>query len=146
MMCAVSLLLFFFRGETFRNILLRIGELRSLVPESANVMALTATATKSVLEDVIRILGLRNPVAIVISPSRANISYIVKSYDSITDSFLPPLEDLRKLRLEFPRTIIYCRRFVDCGNLYAYFRDGLGNDFTEPVDAPDLPQFRMIDM
>ena len=35
------------RGESFRKVLLRVGELRSLVASEVNVMALTATATKA---------------------------------------------------------------------------------------------------
>ena len=34
----------YFRGQTFRKVLQRIGEVRSLVPASGNMMALTATA------------------------------------------------------------------------------------------------------
>ena len=89
---------------------------------------------------------MRNPVNIIVSPSKSNITYIVRSFDSFTDAFCPLLEDLKRKRSLFPRTIVYCRRFIDCGNLYTFSRDSLGNSFTEPVDAPDLPQFRLVDM
>ena len=36
-----------YRGETFRSAHLRVGELRSMLPPTVNVMALTATATKT---------------------------------------------------------------------------------------------------
>ena len=32
---------------------------------------------------------------------------------------------------------------VDCVNLYLHFEDKLEKYFTEPVGAPDLPQFRV---
>ena len=35
------------RGDTFRSTLRRIGEVRSILPKGVNVMALTATATKT---------------------------------------------------------------------------------------------------
>lgn len=134
------------RGETFRKTLLRIGEVRSLVPESVCVMALTATATKSLKLDVIRILGMRNPAVISASPSRDNIKYAIVPSEGFHEAFKALLEGLRRLRTDFPRTIIYCRKFRDCGELYLFFRDNLGDSFTEPTDAPDLPQFRLVDM
>ena len=41
--------------------LLRIGEVCSLIGESVNVMALTATATKAVRVEVEQVLGMRAP-------------------------------------------------------------------------------------
>ena len=42
--------------------------------------------------------------------------------------------------------IIYCHRVKDCSKLYFNFRSGLGDGFTEPLDAPDLYRFRLVDM
>lgn len=42
--------------------------------------------------------------------------------------------------------IIYCRTYDSCSNLYLYFKQGLGNGFTEPIDAPDLSKFRLVEM
>lgn len=72
--------------------------------------------------------------------------YIVKAQESLNEAFLPMLEHLQNERITFPQTIIYCRKFSDYGNLYTMFRDFLGPTFTEPQDAPDLPQFRLVDM
>ena len=72
--------------------------------------------------------------------------YQVKSCDSLHSGFLPLVNGLKKHRTNFTRTIVYCRSFIDCGNLYLYFRDNLGMDFTEPRDAPCLPQYRIVDM
>jgi len=44
------------------------------------------------------------------------------------------------------RPIIYCQTLSDCGRLYLYFKNCLGKQFTEPKDAPDLPEFRLVDM
>ena len=125
---------------------MRIGEVRSLIAESVNVMALTATATKDVRVEVERVLGMRAPDVIAVSPSKGNISYAVRRCETLTDTFIPLLQRLQRERLIFPRTIIYCRRLSDCGDLYVFFRSFLCEDFTEPQDAPDLPQFRVIDM
>ena len=53
---------------------------------------------------------------------------------------------LLKQRGEFPHTIIYCQRLPECGRIYRHLRYCLGKQFTEPVDAPDLPEFRLVDM
>lgn len=135
-----------YRGDTFRRVMSRIGEIRSLVPQSVPIMALTATVTKSLKSDVIRILGMQNPVTITASPSRSNIRYAVRSFASFNEAFAGLLEGLRRKRKDFPQTIIYCRKLQICGEIYLYFRDRLGDEFVEPRDAPDLPQFRLVDM
>ena len=58
----------------------RIIELRSLIPASVHVMSLTATATKSLHEEVTAILGMKNPQVIAVSPSKPNITYMIKNF------------------------------------------------------------------
>ena len=41
---------------------------------------------------------------------------------------------------------IYGRSFGVSGDIYLYFKDRLGAAFTNPEDAPDLPEFRLVDM
>ena len=91
--------------------LLRIGELRSLIPSEVHMMALTATATVTLREEVISILGMKNPVIIAISPSKTNIMYIVNPADSLEQAFINVIEGIKKQRAIFPRTIIYCRTY-----------------------------------
>ena len=133
-------------GETFRNVLLRIGEVRSLVPSSVRMLALTATATRPVREEVMRVLGMKNPSIVAVSPCKPNIMYMVKSHDSIEEAFCTILKGMKRQRGYFPRTIIYCQKLCDCGCLYLYFKKNLGKEFVEPLDAPDLPQFRLVEM
>ena len=56
------------RGESFRKVLLRIGELRSLVPPTVKLMALTATVTHPLLNEVKTILGMKDMVTVALSP------------------------------------------------------------------------------
>ena len=42
----------YFRGDCFRREFSRLGELRSVIPENVNVMALTATATVSTRREI----------------------------------------------------------------------------------------------
>ena len=92
------------------------------------------------------VIGMKSPTIIVLNPSRSNIMFVVKFKDTITQAFSSMMGQIAKDRHLFPRTVIYCRRFSDCGDLYMMFRKFLGKDFTEPKDAPDLPQFRLVDM
>ena len=33
-----------------------------------------------------------------------------------------------------------------CAGIYIYLSRGLGQDITEPVDAPKIPKFHLVDM
>ena len=127
---------------------MRIGELRSLVPPTVKLMALTATVTHPLLNEVKTILGMKDVVTVALSPSRPNIKYAVQMCSSLDEALQPILHGLLQLKTAYayPKTIIYCRRLVDSGDVYLYFRENFGESFTEPVDAPDLPQFRLVDM
>ena len=135
-----------FRGQTFRKVLQRIGEVRSLVPSSINLMALTATAKKSLQEEVATMLGMKAPKIVAASPSKPNTTYMIKYYSSIKEAFDKLVAGIVKARVKFPRTIVYCQRLKECGYLYKHLRETLGRHFTEPMCAPDLPQFRLVDM
>ena len=63
----------FIRGTTFRHVLARVGEVRSLIPSSVHVMALTATATSSDRIAVMQMIGLQNPYTLKQTPSKPNI-------------------------------------------------------------------------
>lgn len=139
-------LIFCCRGDTFRTVLGRVGEVRSLLPEGVKVMALTATATRSLHQVVCHLLGMKNPCIIAYSPCKINIMYAVNTFVSLEESFDSVITRLQDERTLFPRMIIYGRSFDMCSNLYLLFRSKLGEDFTEPKDAPDLSQFRLVDM
>ena len=134
------------RGDTFRTNLTRIGELRSIVPSGVPVMALTATATKTLRQAVMTIIGMQNPSVIAINPCKMNLMYTVSSFDSIEKTFHPLVEKLRTERIRMPRTLIYTRQYHLCADMYLYFKKELGGEFTEPRNAPDLAKFRMVEM
>ena len=89
---------------------------------------------------------MKSPTMIILPPYKPNITYSVLQYTSIENDFTPILENLKTERVKFARTIIYCRRMEDCANLYLFFQNGLGPDFTEPSGSPLLSQFRLVDM
>ena len=135
-----------FRGQTFRTVLDRIGEVRSILPEGLNIMALTATATKTLWYSVSRTIGMHNPFIIAISPCKKNLMYSVKAFESIQDTFKPVVERLKAERTAMPRMIIYGRSFGICADIYLFIKAELGENITEPTDAPDLAKFRLVDV
>ena len=76
-----------FRGSTFREALLRIGELRSILPANTPVMALTATATLTLRLELSCLIGMKNPKMVVIPPNKDNIKYCVSRFKSIEENF-----------------------------------------------------------
>ena len=101
--------------------LLCIGEVHTLIGESVNVIALTATTTKAVRVEVERVMGMRTPDIIAVSPSKGNISYAVCRCEMITEAFIPLFQSLQKEHLIFSYTMIYCRQLGDCGDLCVFF-------------------------
>ena len=97
------------RGDSFRTILTRIGELRSILPEGVPIMALTATATKDLRRSVMATISMQSPHVIAINPCKSNLMYTVLSFESIERSFRPIVERLRKERIHMPRILIYGR-------------------------------------
>lgn len=100
-------------GHDFRPAYLQIGErLRAL--GAPPVMALTATATANVRADVVRFLGLREPVVVAGSPHRANLAFEV--LHSRGDARLRALIRFAR-RLRRPG-IIYCTTTREVDNVF----------------------------
>ena len=109
-------------------------------------MAMTATATTATRENVITTLGLIDPVMILASPDKPNITYTVREKGSIKSVFTPFVAQLRASRCSLPRVIIFCRTCEECSELYHFFYSLLKQEFTDPVGAPNLAIFRLVDM
>ena len=69
----------------------------------------------------------------------------VKNGKNIGEVFSPLFEQLKKERVKMPRVIIYCQRCEECALIYHYFLDLLKKEFTEPIGAPNLSRFRLVD-
>ena len=110
------------------------------------MMAMTATATRPLRASIISILGMCDPTVIAVSPCKVNIMYAVEPYESLDKAIGPLVARLRKERTKMPRTLIYCRSYTDCSDIYLYFYQNLGLLFTDPPGAPDISRFRVVDM
>ena len=84
-------------------------------------MALTATATKTLREDIISALGMQSPIVIAASPDKTNIKYEVFPFVSMNKSFGALADQLKENQLAMGRTIIFCQRLDDCPKIYRFF-------------------------
>lgn len=55
-------------------------------------------------------------------------------------------DGLKRLRLDFRKTLVFCCTLANCSTLYQLLQAKLGKEFTEPIGYPDLHQFRMVEM
>ena len=69
-------------GQDFRPSYLGIGDFIAQLPRRPAVAALTATATERVREDIVRLLGLRDPYRVVTGFDRANLYFGVERLDA----------------------------------------------------------------
>ena len=60
----------------------RIGEVRSLLPIGVNVMAVTATATKTIRYSVSKTIGLKSPY---VNPSKKNLFYCIGVFNGVEE-------------------------------------------------------------
>ena len=105
-----------------------------------------SNSNRKLRQKVIRFLGMRKPKLIYVSPCKSNIIYSMSTFESYESTFGPLLSCIQREKMNLPRVIIYCHHYQKCSSLYIYFRNGLGHDFTEPTDAPDVSHFRLLDM
>ncbi len=132
------------RGESFRTELSHLGEIRSIVPEGINVMALTATATLSTRKFIIRNLSMTNPTVVYMPPVKDNIAYYVMEKKDIELFFKPITEKLKTRTLV--KTIIFCRTYEDIIKIHQYILHDLLEYSTEPKGSPNYVRNRVMDI
>ena len=110
-------------GYDFRPAYLEIKEIKSIIGDVPTI-ALTATATKSVAEDIMRILNFAEPNIISSGFERKNLSYVVRNVD---DKF----GNMLKVCNGVPGTgIIYVRERKRCEEISSFLRqNGITADF-----------------
>lgn len=110
-------------GYDFRPAYLEIKEIKNIIG-NVPVIALTATATKSVAEDIMRILGFEEKNVISSGFERKNLSYVVRNVD---DKF----GNMLKVCNGVPGTgIIYVRERKRCEEISSFLRqNGITADF-----------------
>ena len=150
--CTYAILILLFchllRGESFRKEFAQLGDVRSLIPASVRVMALTATATSSTRRAVVTLLKMVHPEIVSVSPNKTNIKYSVcRNERGLEETFSPLVEELRQKRKRMDRTIIFCRTYDQCAQIYMFMVDRLGKEMMDPIGVcRDLAQFQLLDM
>lgn len=85
-------------GDGYRIEFAYIGELRSIIPSTVPVMALTATATKHSYEVIVKRLSMRNVSLVALPPSKLNITYSLQpllTSSDFTDRICFDLEQMK---------------------------------------------------
>lgn len=109
------------------------------------LIALTATATKSTRLKIMRSLEMHEPALLMDSPNRHNICYAVRAVTpDPAKTFQIMVEDLRKQKGNYERTIIYCQTIKVTTFLYGFFLSELGDDVYAD-DSCDLKK-RTVEM
>ncbi len=115
-------------GYDFRPSYLAIKDLRSLFPE-VPVLALTASATREVIEDISRELNLKNPQIFAKSFARDNISYIVRHDEHKEGRLLRVLSTTAGTAIVYVRSRRRCRELAEliksAGITADYYHAGL---------------------
>ena len=132
------------RGDTFRREFSNIGNVRSLLPPSTHVMALTATATFTSRKSIYRTLGMSKTVIVSQSPNKPNIFYSVQTKSApLEEVFAPLVEELKRKRDTMDRVIIFAQSYEDCTSL---FNNRLSKELSQPPGLQHLAKFRLADM
>ena len=138
------MIIFYFRGEYFRKAFYEIGSLRSLLPKSVCLMALTATATKQTVSTVRLRLAMQDPQMIGLNVERSNIKYFVKASVTVDEFSNTITEQLMSTRAMTSKTVIFCQTLQDCGEIFASLKTKLGENITEPPGLPNIPELRLV--
>lgn len=119
-------------GYDFRPAYLQIKEIQELIGDIP-IIALTATATKPVAEDIMQKLNFSRPNVIVSGFERDNLSYVVRNVD---DKF----GNILKVCNGVPGTgIIYVRERKRCEEISSFLRqNGITSDFYHAGLGKDL--------
>ena len=110
------------------------------------MMALTATATRTSRKHICQCLGMVRPCLICESPNQPNIQYSIRTANNIEETFAPLVEEVRRKRITMDKTIVFCRSYDECSHIYMFLRHRLNTEAVQPIGAPDLSRFRLIEL
>lgn len=112
-------------GSTFRAAYSRLGALRSRLGPQVPVMALTASATPAMRQQVCQSLGLVHPVLVAGSFDRHNITFEVRYSDLMADGAAKDADIVRTVKGGTTGggcAIVYARAKAECVRLAAHLR------------------------
>lgn len=115
-------------GHDFRPAYLKCAVLRTMLPEKP-IIALTATATNKVAEDIIKNLELKNVLVSKDSFQRKNISFQVKAIEDKRYQLIKQLQKIKENSIVYVRsrrkTIEISKLLLDNAITATYFHGGI---------------------
>lgn len=126
------------RKAAFRSYFSEVGNLRAHF-STAPMLCLTATATKTTQVKIKELLALKDPLVLELPPDRPNIRLYINRVQPGPSCLDWLVEELCTKTVNCPKTIIYCRSFKDCSEVYLHFLYKLGKQ------SPNL-NCRLFDM
>lgn len=125
------------RGEGFRPHYAKLGQLRARIHSRVHVMALTATATKSIKESIFKSLCLPPETKTIIrQANRENLRYMVTRVKAGSMEPLRWLLDtVMTKQQDCPKTIVFCRNVKTVALAFSFFVTHMGDELYvgEPV-------------
>jgi len=129
---AICMLIHKHRSKEFRPTYGCLHEIQALLPPG---VACTATATRSIRQEVICGLDMSGCEFVCTSPDRPNIFYEVLPRTDIETDLQSIVQSLREHKYQAPRVIVYCHSLNICADLYAHFHFELGDTSYYPPGA-----------
>ncbi len=111
-------------GYDFRPSYLKIARLRDHIPAKVPFLALTASATPQVVEDIMKRLAFRNENVLRTSFSRKNISYLVRRVEDKAAYLLKTLGKFKGCGIVYVRSRKRCREVAEL-----LLENGISADF-----------------
>ncbi len=121
-------------GYDFRPAYTKISEIRSLLP-NVPVLALTATATSEVVEDIQKQLDFKDGRVFKMSFERSNLAYIVRNTENKMEELLHILTKMNGSAIVYTRNRKKTKEisnFLNLNNITAtFYHAGLNNDVKD---------------
>ena len=127
-------------GSVFRKWYGQVGHIRSFVPTSTPVVALTATATKETCALNVKHMQMTELHLVHLSPNQPNVRYsVVKVSREFDRAFQWLTAELCEKRQNLDRVLVYCRSITTCTHLYKLFLSELQeHSYDPPSSRPNI--------
>jgi len=110
--------------KPFREAYSKIGNIRAVT--EAPMLCLTATASRAMRKNIIKLLNMKNVKIVRLPPNKDNIKMsFQKAPKELEETLSWVIGDLKEKGNEMLKTIIYCRSLKDCGDIYCLFNEKL---------------------
>jgi ATP-dependent DNA helicase RecQ len=126
-------------GYDFRPSYLKIASLRDHIPEKVPFLALTASATPQVIDDIMKKLAFRGKNVLRTSFSRKNISYLVRKVEEKSTYLIRTLQKTGGSGIVYVRSRKRCKEvaelLVNNGISADFYHAGLTNELRDKKQA-----------